>query len=246
VLAALGYDDAGRRTGLTYGNGDGVTYGYDAAGRLASQAEDLAGATYDLTLRFSYNPAGQIVQNTRSNELYSWTGHGNTFYRGADGMMNHGPVRVGWLYAKRHGPLSFQLRTFNYPVPDPPPDSPVCKLRQRKPSVLIRQHVDDTGNGYELDDLLSWGTGNAYDLASSEILRIHKEFRTEQYSHSEPQILHRSTRFFSWPNASRQWDIKPARPALCGSPPPLPRAHTTGARRCRSRGRESVCDRAVV
>src|SRR4051794_21524797 len=30
-----------------------------------------------LTLGFSYSPASQIVQNTRSNDLYAWTGHGS-------------------------------------------------------------------------------------------------------------------------------------------------------------------------
>jgi YD repeat-containing protein len=62
---------------MTRGNGFSTGYGYDALGRLTSLSHDPAGTTHDLTLGFAYNPAGQIVENTRTNDLYSWTGHGN-------------------------------------------------------------------------------------------------------------------------------------------------------------------------
>ncbi len=68
----LGHDDLGRRTSLTRGNGTSTSYAYDAAGRLASMGQDLAGTAHDLTLTFGYNPAGQIVSNTRSNDAYSY------------------------------------------------------------------------------------------------------------------------------------------------------------------------------
>ncbi len=73
VLAAYSYDDLGRRAGLTRGGGAGAatTYGYDPAGRLQSLTHDLAGTGQDVTLAFAYNPAGQIVENGRSNDLYS-------------------------------------------------------------------------------------------------------------------------------------------------------------------------------
>ncbi|MFA6125649.1 MAG: hypothetical protein WC704_17720, partial [Sphingomonas sp.] len=67
VLARYSYDDLGRRTGITRGNGTSGGYGYDAASRLASLTQDVAGASYDLTLGFGYNPAGQIASLTRSN-----------------------------------------------------------------------------------------------------------------------------------------------------------------------------------
>jgi RHS repeat-associated protein len=34
----------------------------------------MAGSAHDFTLTFAYNPAGQIVSSTRSNDLYSFTG----------------------------------------------------------------------------------------------------------------------------------------------------------------------------
>jgi RHS repeat-associated protein len=39
--------------------------------------QNPAGTTHDLTLGFSYNPASQIISNTRSNDTYAWTGHGS-------------------------------------------------------------------------------------------------------------------------------------------------------------------------
>ncbi|MEA2998961.1 MAG: hypothetical protein QOK17_794 [Sphingomonadales bacterium] len=69
--STLAYDQAGRRSSLGLGfNGTSSSdsYGYDAVGRLTSLGHDLTGTTYDQSLGFSYNPASQIKQNTRSND----------------------------------------------------------------------------------------------------------------------------------------------------------------------------------
>ena len=75
VLGSYAYDDLGRRTLLTRGNGTTASYGYDGASRLSQLVENAAGTSHDLTLGFSHNPAGQIVAATRSNDSYAWTGH---------------------------------------------------------------------------------------------------------------------------------------------------------------------------
>ena len=50
-------------------------------------SHDFAGTTHGLTLQFGYNPASQIVSTVRSNDLYSWTGHGSgTTSSTADGL----------------------------------------------------------------------------------------------------------------------------------------------------------------
>lgn len=74
TLATFDYDDLGRRTTLTRGNGVATTYGYDTASRLTSLISNPVGTSYDLTLGFGYNNAGQIKSTTRSNDAYSWTG----------------------------------------------------------------------------------------------------------------------------------------------------------------------------
>ncbi|HET9811346.1 MAG TPA: RHS repeat-associated core domain-containing protein, partial [Sphingomicrobium sp.] len=65
------YDDRGRRTSVTFGNGAVTSYAYDAVSRLASLTSNLAGTANDLDLSFDYNPAGQIVSEQRSNAAYS-------------------------------------------------------------------------------------------------------------------------------------------------------------------------------
>ena len=76
VLASFGYDDRGRRTSLSRGNGTVTSYAYDPASRLSGLTQDLAGGAHDLTLGFAHNPAGQIVSNTRSNDAYLLHGTG--------------------------------------------------------------------------------------------------------------------------------------------------------------------------
>lgn len=77
ALITFGYDDLGRRTSLTRANGTVTTYGYDPASRLSQLVQNLAGTAQDQTLSFGYNPAGQIVSRTASNDAYAWTGHYN-------------------------------------------------------------------------------------------------------------------------------------------------------------------------
>lgn len=72
VLGTYAYDNLGERTSLTRGNGTTASYSYDPVSRLSQLVEDLAGTSNDLTLTFSYNPAGQIVGTTRSNTAYSY------------------------------------------------------------------------------------------------------------------------------------------------------------------------------
>jgi RHS repeat-associated protein len=71
VLATFAYDDRGRRTSLTRGNGTVTSYAYDRASRLTSLAQDVPDPARDLTLGFVYNPASQIVSNSRSNDVFA-------------------------------------------------------------------------------------------------------------------------------------------------------------------------------
>lgn len=65
TLATFAYDDQGHRTSLTRGNGASTTHGYDAVSRLTQLVQNLNGTANDLTLDFTYNPAGEIVTNAR-------------------------------------------------------------------------------------------------------------------------------------------------------------------------------------
>jgi RHS repeat-associated protein len=94
VLATFGYDQLGRRSSLTRGNGTVTGYTPDAVSRLQQLSQDLPGTSNDLTLGFAYNPAGQIASTTRSNDLYAWTGHGS----GTTSTTSNGRNQIaGWV-----------------------------------------------------------------------------------------------------------------------------------------------------
>lgn len=70
VLATYAYDNLGRRSTVTRGNGAGTTYGYDPVSRLTSIAHNLTGTSDDVTFTLTYNPASQIVSRVISNNAY--------------------------------------------------------------------------------------------------------------------------------------------------------------------------------
>ena len=76
-LASYGYDDLGRRTSLTRGNGTVTSYGFDPVSQLALLKQDVAGTGQDVTATFTHHPSGQIASVIRSNEAYAWTGATN-------------------------------------------------------------------------------------------------------------------------------------------------------------------------
>ena len=77
LLASYSYDDLGRRTLLTRGNGTTTSYTYDAVSRLSQLAHNIGGSstTYDVTLEYTHNPAAQIASTIRNNDTYAWPGH---------------------------------------------------------------------------------------------------------------------------------------------------------------------------
>jgi len=58
----------------TSGNAFLADFTFDPAGRLSSLAQDATGTANDLTVTQTFNVAGQIASQTRSNDSYSWTG----------------------------------------------------------------------------------------------------------------------------------------------------------------------------
>jgi YD repeat-containing protein len=75
-MVQIGYDAAGRRLSLGLGFDafpSSAVYLYDPAGRLQTLTHHLAGNVNvnDEALTFDYNPAGQIVMRTSSNNAYA-------------------------------------------------------------------------------------------------------------------------------------------------------------------------------
>lgn len=70
LLASFDYDQLGRRDRLVLGNGAVTDYQYDSASRLWKLIHDPAGTGHDNTIELTYNPAGQIVGRTASNNAW--------------------------------------------------------------------------------------------------------------------------------------------------------------------------------
>jgi RHS repeat-associated protein len=81
VLGTYAYNNRGRRTSLTRGNGTVTYFGYDPVSRVSSLSHDLAGTSVDVSTTFTYNPASQLRSWIRNNDAYAWASNPTTFTR---------------------------------------------------------------------------------------------------------------------------------------------------------------------
>ncbi|WP_158703076.1 RHS repeat domain-containing protein [Allosphingosinicella vermicomposti] len=77
TLAHNVYDQAGRRAQMIRSGNETTTYGYDGASRLSSLTHNLVATTQDVAYGYTYNPASQIVTQTRSNAAYAFVDNHN-------------------------------------------------------------------------------------------------------------------------------------------------------------------------
>lgn len=118
VLATYAFDNLGRRTSVTFGNGSVQSFGYDAVSRLSSLTNDLGGGstTHDLAQTFSHNPASQIASVTRSNDAYAWQAHYNVdrayVADGLNRIMSAGGLGLG--YDARGNLTSSGVNSYGY------------------------------------------------------------------------------------------------------------------------------------
>jgi RHS repeat-associated protein len=118
VLATVTYNPQGLPQTRNERYGSSVTYGFDAVGRLTSQADVLVGGTGNVTFGFGQNPAGQIISRTRSNDAYAWTGAYNvTRNYSANGLNQYTTAGTASFTYDANGNLTSDgTRTFTYDV----------------------------------------------------------------------------------------------------------------------------------
>jgi RHS repeat-associated protein len=116
VLATYAYDDLRRRTSRTYGNGVVQAFTFDPVSRLTSLTNDLPGTSNDLTIgSIGYNPASQIIAETRSNDSYSWTAVNENLSSTVNGLnqiANYGAKSL--TYDAKGNVTAFGTKAFTY------------------------------------------------------------------------------------------------------------------------------------
>jgi YD repeat-containing protein len=90
VLATFGYDDRGRRTSLTRGNGSVTTYGYNHPSGLPSHlghhVPRPGQPSFDPFSYFSHNAAGQVINVNRNHDAFAATPANQSLSTPADGL----------------------------------------------------------------------------------------------------------------------------------------------------------------
>lgn len=70
----IAYNERGMRSSIVRG-GSSTGYSYDTSSRLTGMTQQFASGSLGLTETLSYNPASQIISQTRSNSAYAYSGH---------------------------------------------------------------------------------------------------------------------------------------------------------------------------
>ena len=74
-LASYAYDDLGRRTKVTLGNGTTIERGYDAQGALVNLKNFLASASQEVRYTYTRNQLRELKSAAwTNNNLYQWSG----------------------------------------------------------------------------------------------------------------------------------------------------------------------------
>ena len=166
ALATFGYDALGRRTSVSRGNGAGSSYAYDVLGRLNTLGHELSGTSADLSIGFTYNPAGQIATRVSSNDSYAWSGYaaGTSSYT-ADGLNRYSAAgSVTPSYDARGNMTNAGGQTYVYNVRNDLVSTGTGGLWYRGPTGMLNQEPG-VGN-------LDWvGSHLATESFSSSIYR---------------------------------------------------------------------------
>lgn len=120
LLVRYEYDSLGRRDrivrgAVAAGHSGTTTMAYDTASRLQSIGHDLEGTAEDVTITFTYNPAGQVLNRNLSNDNYRWAAPAASRSYVRNGLNQYTSVGgVNSSYDGRGNLLSDGARTHTY------------------------------------------------------------------------------------------------------------------------------------
>ncbi|GAM99123.1 wall associated protein [alpha proteobacterium U9-1i] len=149
VLATYTYDNLARRTLLTRGNGTTESYTYDTERRPASIVNNLATATYDQTLSFSYNEASEILTRANDNTNYQWTPLSAATTNYTDNNLNqYTAVGAASPTYDARGNLTFDgTRSYTYDIYNRVISGPASATLSYDPGGRLYEYVANPGGG---------------------------------------------------------------------------------------------------
>jgi RHS repeat-associated protein len=103
IIVDYAYDNLGRRTGVSRGNGTSSAYSYTDGVNLTSFSHNFATAAHNILTTLAYNPAGQIINRSKSNNAYFWPDAFN-------GTRNYGVNNLNQLTNAGQTPLGYDTR----------------------------------------------------------------------------------------------------------------------------------------
>ena len=117
TIADYDYDPAGRRSSITYSNGNVVSYDYHADDALKSLGHDMLESTEDVTWTYSFNKVNQLRQKTLSNGAYQWVGEDQDTAYTPNGLNQYAAVGgVSYSYDASGNLTSDGTWTYTYDV----------------------------------------------------------------------------------------------------------------------------------
>jgi RHS repeat-associated protein len=118
IMIAFAYNPAGLTSYFARRYGDATALGYDPASRLASLTDSYAASTGSNNVAsFTYNPAGQLRSETRSNDAYAWTGAGSSKAYAVNGQNQYtGVTGAAFGYDANGNLTSDGTTTYGYDI----------------------------------------------------------------------------------------------------------------------------------
>lgn len=165
VLASYSYDDLGRRTAVVNGNGTSGSFAVDPISRLSALTHDLAGSANDVTWSLGYNPASQIVSNTRSNDAFAFpfanAGLATTV-NGLNQATDSGGTGIS--YDARGNTTGIGATTYGYTSENMLTSGPAGATLDYDPALRLYQSTGSTTTRFQYDGL---GLIGEYDASNA-------------------------------------------------------------------------------
>jgi RHS repeat-associated protein len=166
IMVAFAYNGAAQLSYFARRFGDNSAYSYDGAGRLWILEDGFGGGSGNSRSDFAFNPAGQLIAESRTNDSYAWTGSGNLTSDGSTSFVYDVENRLISASGARTATLSYDPLGRLFQISSPATgttqflyDGDELIAEYNASGTLLRRYV----HGDSDDDPLFWYEGSGFD-----------------------------------------------------------------------------------